>query len=449
MTKSKANAAIPNDDAAATPPTLPEAAEPTPFRPGSKLAALVARLVATGGATLEELMDATGWQAHSVRGALAGALRKRAGDINAARLHLEAHLGEASLVVLSGGITDEGQSRLHLYWRLTEVVSGPQLMQLCDLRGILARKVGGDTSFDSPHQPIRLAGSIYGKSGHRRLVQITNSSDQVYEFAQIDRAVQQMPPLDGLLAAAPVIATREKGPTAAELKQRRIRSEGRDDVTRFQAVGKVIGHWLHVARGGSMTMADAWTHVQEHNAACIEPPWDEAKLRESFDALLERDIASHGPMPELNDIADWAIHSESGFDAGADVGTASQGCLPDAVFLSDDDVASRFAERFRRGLRYGAARGSWMVWTGKVWKPDETRLALNQVRAICRVVASAVNDDKMARRICSERSINAVEKLARTDPCCKHSSRTENASVLCASTSWSSTRRAVPSTHTM
>ena len=32
-----------------------------------------------GGATLGELQDATGWRAHSVRGALAGALKKKHG----------------------------------------------------------------------------------------------------------------------------------------------------------------------------------------------------------------------------------------------------------------------------------------------------------------------------------------------------------------------------------
>ena len=42
--------------------------------PGTtKLALLVAHLSAPGGATIAELCKATGWQPHSVRGALAGA----------------------------------------------------------------------------------------------------------------------------------------------------------------------------------------------------------------------------------------------------------------------------------------------------------------------------------------------------------------------------------------
>jgi hypothetical protein len=36
-------------------------------------------LRAEGGATIEELVAATGWQAHTIRGAMSGALRKKLG----------------------------------------------------------------------------------------------------------------------------------------------------------------------------------------------------------------------------------------------------------------------------------------------------------------------------------------------------------------------------------
>jgi hypothetical protein len=47
----------------------------------SKLDALVALLSRSEGASLPELVAATGWQAHSVRGALAGALKRKGHDI--------------------------------------------------------------------------------------------------------------------------------------------------------------------------------------------------------------------------------------------------------------------------------------------------------------------------------------------------------------------------------
>jgi hypothetical protein len=48
-------------------------------REGTKQAKLIAMLRAPDGATIAEIMAATGWQSHTVRGAMAGALKKRLG----------------------------------------------------------------------------------------------------------------------------------------------------------------------------------------------------------------------------------------------------------------------------------------------------------------------------------------------------------------------------------
>ncbi|MHB1101677.1 MAG: DUF3489 domain-containing protein [Devosia sp.] len=61
-------------------PTGTEAAPKTRTpRVGTKQATLIAMLRAPGGATIEEIMAATGWQSHTVRGAMAGALKKKLG----------------------------------------------------------------------------------------------------------------------------------------------------------------------------------------------------------------------------------------------------------------------------------------------------------------------------------------------------------------------------------
>jgi Protein of unknown function (DUF3489) len=71
---------------ARTPKTKSKAVTPAksmaaalPSRPGSKAAAVITLLKAKRGATIPEMMEATGWQSHSVRGFIAGSLRKRHG----------------------------------------------------------------------------------------------------------------------------------------------------------------------------------------------------------------------------------------------------------------------------------------------------------------------------------------------------------------------------------
>lgn len=53
--------------------------EGIPIRPGTKLASLVMALRRPQGATSLQLMLATGWQQHTVRGAISGMLRKKLG----------------------------------------------------------------------------------------------------------------------------------------------------------------------------------------------------------------------------------------------------------------------------------------------------------------------------------------------------------------------------------
>ena len=55
------------------PPTPPAAA------PKGKIAILLALLRRPGGASVPDMMEATGWQAHSVRGAMSGSIKKALG----------------------------------------------------------------------------------------------------------------------------------------------------------------------------------------------------------------------------------------------------------------------------------------------------------------------------------------------------------------------------------
>ncbi|MBA3516848.1 MAG: DUF3489 domain-containing protein [Rhizobiales bacterium] len=61
------------------PLTTPAAGQVRNTRPDTEQAQLVAMLQQPEGASLDEIVAATGWQAHTVRGAIAGALKKKLG----------------------------------------------------------------------------------------------------------------------------------------------------------------------------------------------------------------------------------------------------------------------------------------------------------------------------------------------------------------------------------
>lgn len=57
--------------------------EPSPTKPPivSKLELLLAKLGHSDGATIDDLVATTGWQKHSVRGAMAGSLKRKGHQI--------------------------------------------------------------------------------------------------------------------------------------------------------------------------------------------------------------------------------------------------------------------------------------------------------------------------------------------------------------------------------
>lgn len=68
-----------DNEIAPTAPAQSEAPPPRKTREGTKQAQLINMLRRPEGATISEIVAATGWQAHTVRGAMAGALKKKLG----------------------------------------------------------------------------------------------------------------------------------------------------------------------------------------------------------------------------------------------------------------------------------------------------------------------------------------------------------------------------------
>ena len=86
------------------------------------------------------------------------------------------------------------------------------------------------------------------------------------------------------------------------------------------------------------------------------------------------------------------------------------------VGFSDDALALAFAEKHANELRYVASRGKWLLWKNNCWKDEDTILAVDKARKICREQAALCEGgDRAKNKITSAPTVMAVEKLARSD----------------------------------
>jgi putative DNA primase/helicase len=83
--------------------------------------------------------------------------------------------------------------------------------------------------------------------------------------------------------------------------------------------------------------------------------------------------------------------------------------------FSDEALALRFTARHGGELRYVAKWGRWLRWDGTRWAFDETLVAFDLARAICREAAAECNKPKVASVIASAKTVAAIERLARAD----------------------------------
>ncbi len=87
----------------------------------------------------------------------------------------------------------------------------------------------------------------------------------------------------------------------------------------------------------------------------------------------------------------------------------------DVPAFSDEALALRFARERAHDLRYVAAWNKWLRYDRSRWRKDDTLLAFNLVRALCRKVASGCNDKKKAEALVGSKTVGAVTSLARSD----------------------------------
>jgi hypothetical protein len=217
-----------------------------------------------------------------------------AGDIPTKLDHLLRHLGPPTLIIESGGRTSEGSAKLHVWWKMTEPADGAALADLCRLRGEIALKVGGDTHFRSAHQPIRVAGTVYHKHGHQRLVQIREHHTIEVDLDEFAERVAEMPPLPG--AGMPASGSAAPGkPAVDDVLVTPVREGAQDDWSRFEGASAAIGHFIRIVHEGRMSKDEGWEGICGYNAAMLRPQWPIERLKRESERLWAIHVEKYGP----------------------------------------------------------------------------------------------------------------------------------------------------------
>ncbi len=207
-------------------------------------------------------------------------------------------IGKPTLIVESGGITKEGNAKLHIYWQLRKKVTGNNLKKLLELRHKIAIFARGDTHFKSAHQPIRVAGSVYHKKGACRLAQIRSYEPLEYDLEELIGAANKLPsgtdtgvlPLktDSVLQAITKSLPFEKIITS------KVYENAEGEQTRFNHLQRVTGFWLRRCHDGTISKDQALEEISAYNQANVKPPWPEDRLSQMINGLQKKHIKENG-----------------------------------------------------------------------------------------------------------------------------------------------------------
>ncbi len=251
-----------------------------------------------------------------------------AGDIPAKLAHLLRHLGQPTLIIESGGRTSEGAAKLHVWWKMTEPAEGSALASLCRLRGEIALKVGGDTHFRSAHQPIRVAGTVYHKHGHQRLVQIREHHSVEVDLDEFAERVAEMPPMPGAGMVASGSVTQDK-PRLDDVLVTPVREGGQDDWSRFEGASAAIGHFIRMVHQGRMSKDEGWQAICGYNSAMLRPSWPIERLQRESERLWDLHVQKNGPA---------LVRLDSAAPAPSEMPTFTLGVLLDDTSPMPEDI---------------------------------------------------------------------------------------------------------------
>lgn len=245
------------------------------------------------------------------------------GDTETKLAHAEKFLGKPTMVIESGGTTDEGFPKVHAYWMIPTT---DDIQAVVKIRHALASAIGGDPQFglgvpSNPygraHQPVRVAGSVNWKGGKPKPVVIRSHSAEsvMQDPTELLSAVEIMPRSPGL----PPIEEDQRYAFKREEKvqlAKTVNAGGDGEETRWGVFNRVAGHYIHCARVGDMTIQEAMESTYGWMQAHMNPPWPDQRFNTEWKKLVSKDISANGvfveaekPMlPSNMPLHTWAAH---------------------------------------------------------------------------------------------------------------------------------------------
>lgn len=228
------------------------------------------------------------------------------GDVNAKAKYIIDRLGKPTMLVASGGKTETGQPKGHLFWRFSEPCEDVE--RVAAIRKLLAAKVGGDQSFGRATQVVRIPGSVHAKNGVASLCRIIAENAVEYSFEDLAEIVEDMEPMPGIELAAPSIQLPQltlvggmdftpRQDTAIAALHRDVAAGG-DELTRWGEFSKVAGFHIAEARAGRITPPEAYSKTYGWMLTHMVPPWPPERFEQEFRGLFNKDVATHGPFPQ-------------------------------------------------------------------------------------------------------------------------------------------------------
>jgi len=234
------------------------------------------------------------------------------GDVDAKIEFVSTRLGKPSMIVRSGGKTETGAEKRHLYWLFSE--PSEEIDRVAALRKLLAQKVGGDPSFGRATQVIRLPGSVHAKNGNASLCQLVEENALEYDLDDLAEIIEGMAPMPGLPEPKPTSAVLPFGEnggmdfsigaglevqTALAAMAQDIHEGGDEDRSRWTSFNQVAGFNIQQVRLNQMTVDEAIAATRGWMLTHMVPPWPDDRFITEFNALYNKDVMTHGEMPHI------------------------------------------------------------------------------------------------------------------------------------------------------